>query len=84
MEYIYKTKGTCSKEIKFEINDNIITNIRFKGGCNGNLQAIAKLVDGLSASEIDEKLRGIKCGTKETSCADQLAKAVNKAINEKK
>lgn len=79
MRYTYKTKGTCSIEINFDINDNIITNISFLGGCNGNLKAIAKLVDGMTVEEIEEKLKGNICGRRDTSCADQLAKAVRAA-----
>ena len=76
MEYIYKTKGTCSSKIKFNIDNYIITDVEFTGGCNGNLQAIAKLIDGLTVDEIERKCSGILCGNKATSCADQLAKAV--------
>ncbi len=82
MKYIYKTFGTCSKEITFDINDNIITNVEFVGGCPGNLKAISKLVDGMSAPEIINKLSGIKCGIKNTSCSDQLAIAVKQAYDE--
>ena len=76
MEYIYKTKGTCSSKIKFNIENDVITDVEFTGGRNGNLQAIAKLIDGLTVDEIEKKLNGIICGNKSTSCADQLAKAV--------
>ena len=79
MRYIYKTKGTCSVEISFDINDDIITNISFLGGCNGNLKAIAKLVEGMKVEEIEEKLKGNTCGRRDTSCADQLARAVRAA-----
>ena len=79
MEYVYKTKGTCSTEIRFDINDNIITNIRFTNGCNGNLKAISKLLDGQTVEYIEEKLLGNLCGMRGTSCADQLAKAVREA-----
>lgn len=79
MRYTYKTKGTCSIEISFDINDDIITNITFLGGCNGNLKAIAKLVDGMKVDEIEEKLKGNMCGRRDTSCADQLARAVREA-----
>lgn len=79
MRYTYKTKGTCSIEISFDINDDIITNISFLGGCNGNLKAIAKLVEGMKVSEIEEKLKGNTCGRRDTSCADQLARAVREA-----
>ena len=80
MKYNYKTKNTCSKEITFEINKDIINNVKFLGGgCPGNLQAVPKLVEGLTVSQIQEKLSGIKCGMRGTSCADQLAKAVTEA-----
>ncbi len=84
MEYKYKTKGTCSVEISFDINDNIITNIKFLGGCNGNLKAISKLLDGQTVDYIEEKLKGNLCGNRGTSCADQLAIAVRKAYEEEK
>ena len=81
MNYTYKTKGTCSIEINFDINDNIISNVSFLGGCNGNLKAIATLVDGMSVDEIERKLKGNTCGRRTTSCADQLAIAVREAKN---
>ena len=84
MEYTYKTNGTCSREIKFEINDGVITNVSFVGGCNGNLKAISKLVDGMTVQEIEGKLKGNTCGFRSTSCADQLAVAVRKALEENK
>ena len=76
MSYIYKTKGTCSRQIDLEINDNIVTNVVFYGGCDGNLKAIPRLVDGWTADQIAEKCSGVLCGFKNTSCADQLAHAV--------
>lgn len=79
MKYSYRTKGTCSQQIDLEINDNIITNVKFYGGCDGNLKAIPKLVDGLTVEQIAQKCAGIQCGFKNTSCADQLAKAVLEA-----
>lgn len=82
MNYTYKTTGTCSTQIHFDINDDVITNVSFDGGCNGNLKAISKLVDGMKVEEIEDKLLGNTCGFKPTSCADQLAKAVRKAYNE--
>lgn len=82
MEYIYRTQNTCSTEIKFNIDENgVIRDVIFIGGCNGNLKAVAKLVEGCTVDEIDEKLSGITCGRRPTSCADQLAKAVKKAYN---
>lgn len=82
MEYKYKTNGVCTREITFDINDGVVTNVKFTGGCNGNLKAIAKLVEGMSADKIAEILEGNTCGFKGTSCADQLAKAVQKAKEE--
>lgn len=81
MRYRYKTKGTCSQIIDFDINGNVVTNIDFLGGCNGNLKAISKLVDGFTVEQIEEKLKGNTCGFKSTSCADQLAIAVREAYN---
>lgn len=76
-EVTYKTKGTCARSITFTRNDDrTITNVSFEGGCNGNLKAISKLVDGMTAEQIAAKLAGNLCGAKSTSCADQLAKAV--------
>ena len=84
MEYVYKTQGVCSMFIKFNINGNVVTNIEFTGGCNGNLKAIAKLVDGWTVEEIESKLKGNTCGNRPTSCADQLAIAVRTAYEESK
>ncbi len=83
MEYKYKTQGVCAQQITFDINDDVITNVQFYGGCNGNLKAIGKLVDGMKVSEIEDKLLGNTCGFKSTSCADQLAKAVRAAYEGK-
>ena len=80
MNFSYKTKGTCSRQIDLEINDNIVTNVVFYGGCDGNLKAIPRLVDGWTADQIAEKCSGVLCGFKNTSCADQLAHAVLAAI----
>ena len=76
MHKTYKTKGTCSVQIDFDIEDNKIYNLKFLGGCNGNLKGIAALVEGQDINEIKDKLKGIRCGMKETSCPDQLAKAL--------
>lgn len=81
MEYTYKTKGTCSQKITFDINDDVITNVQYTGGCNGNLKAVHSLVEGLTVEQIEKKLGGIQCGVKGTSCGDQLAKAVREAYN---
>ena len=82
MQYQYKTSGTCSQAIQFDLEGNVVKNISFFGGCNGNLKAISKLVDGMTVEEIEEKLAGNTCGFRNTSCADQLAKAVRKAFDE--
>ncbi|MBQ0011626.1 MAG: TIGR03905 family TSCPD domain-containing protein [Clostridiales bacterium] len=79
MHYTYRTRGTCSSKIDFEINNGIITDVVFTGGCNGNHKAIGKLVDGWKAEDIAAKLSGNTCGFKDTSCADQLARAVMEA-----
>lgn len=79
MEYIYETEDTCPTHIKLNIDGDIVTNIEFTGGCNGNLKAIPMLIDGWEVDKIEEKLTGITCGRRATSCADQLAKAVRAA-----
>lgn len=84
MEYVYKTKGVCSSQILFNIDGDKVSNIRFIGGCNGNLKAISKLVDGMTVSEIENKLKGNTCGMNTTSCADQLAIAVREAYDSQK
>lgn len=76
MKYTYNTSGTCSKSITFNVENGIVTDIEFFGGCNGNLKGIAALCEGLTVDEIIERLEGIKCGFKPTSCPDQLAKAL--------
>jgi uncharacterized protein (TIGR03905 family) len=79
MQYEYKTKGTCSQRILFDITDGKVANVQFIGGCNGNLQGISKLVEGMEATEVIQKIEGIHCGFKPTSCPDQLAKALKEA-----
>ncbi len=80
MRYSYKTTGTCSQVINFNIEGNVITDIEFIGGCNGNLKAVSKLCDGMTIEEIEGKLLGNQCGMRGTSCADQFAKAVREAL----
>ena len=82
MNYKYKTRGTCSREISFELENGIVKNVSFYGGCNGNLKGIAALVEGKKAEEIVPLIKGIKCGFKPTSCPDQLAVALQEALNE--
>lgn len=79
MDYIFRTNSVCAREIKFHLDGNIVTNIEFMGGCSGNLKAISKLLEGQTVEHIVEKLSGNTCGGRPTSCADQLAKAVNQA-----
>ena len=79
MEHNYRTKGVCAMEIRFELDGDVVRDISFTGGCNGNLKAISKLCDGMTVDEIEEKLAGNTCGFKSTSCADQLARAVRAA-----
>ena len=83
MVYQYKTSGTCSSRIEFELDDNNrVHNVHFTNGCNGNLKGISAIVEGMDADELISKLGGITCGFKSTSCADQLAKAVRTAYDE--
>lgn len=82
MKYTYKPSMVCAQQISFNIDGNIISNVSFIGGCNGNLKAVSKLVDGMTVEEIESKLKGNLCGRKPTSCADQLAIAVRKAYEE--
>ena len=76
----YKTKGTCSSQIDFDLKDGKVYNVRFTGGCNGNLKAIPNLVQGLTVEQVEEKLSGISCSGRPTSCGDQLAKACREAL----
>ena len=82
MNYTFKTRGVCASTINFEINDGILSGVSFMGGCNGNLKAISKLVEGMEAEKLISILKGNKCGFKNTSCADQLAIAIENALNE--
>lgn len=81
MKYTYNTWGTCSRLIDFEIQDGVIKNVVFTGGCNGNLQGIARLVEGMTPTQAISKLEGIHCGDKPTSCPDQLAQALKQALD---
>ncbi|MFQ9977206.1 TIGR03905 family TSCPD domain-containing protein [Clostridium cadaveris] len=72
----FKTQGVCARNINFEVVDNRVTSVSFEGGCNGNLQGISKLVEGMEINEVIDRLKGIKCGSKKTSCPDQLAIAL--------
>lgn len=79
MEFSYRNRGTCSQGIEFELDGTIVKNVRFIGGCHGNTQGIAKLVDGMEIDEVITRTKGIRCGMKDTSCPDQLAKALEAA-----
>lgn len=79
MKYTYNTKGVCSSTITFEIENDIVTSVQFVGGCNGNLKGISSLVVGMKVDDVIERLKGIRCGFKSTSCPDQLAKALTAA-----
>ena len=79
MNFTYKTKGTCSQHILFDIEDGKVYNVQFIGGCNGNLKGSGSLVEGMSVDEVIERIDGIHCGMKSTSCPDQLAKALREA-----
>ena len=79
---VYKTKGVCSQEIHFELDGNKVTNVEFVGGCSGNTQGVARLVEGMDVNDAISRLEGIKCGFRPTSCPDQLAQALKKALNQ--
>ena len=84
MKYTYKTKGTCSKIIELELDGNVVHNVVFYGGCPGNLQAIPKLVEGLTVEEVEARIKGISCAGRPTSCGDQLAIACREALEASK
>lgn len=77
MEYVYKTKGTCSTNIELTVDDGIVKEVAFWGGCNGNLQGLSHLVKGMKVEEVIEKLEGVRCGGRPTSCPDQLCRALH-------
>ncbi len=79
---VYKTKGVCSSAIGFEVEDGKVHNVKFQGGCSGNTQGVAALVEGMDVQEAIKRMEGIKCGFKGTSCPDQLAIALKQAIAE--
>ncbi|MDR1564423.1 MAG: TIGR03905 family TSCPD domain-containing protein [Oscillospiraceae bacterium] len=82
MNYTYTTKGVCPSQVNFDVEDGLVKNIKFAGGCNGNLKAIASLVDGMPLDAVIAKLEGIQCGFKKTSCADQLSQALKTVKSE--
>ena len=79
MNYTYKTTGSCSSMFELELDGDVVHNVKFTGGCDGNLKAIPALVEGLTVAEVEQKIGGIHCGFKNTSCGDQLAKACRAA-----
>ncbi|MCL2513795.1 MAG: TIGR03905 family TSCPD domain-containing protein [Oscillospiraceae bacterium] len=81
MRYQYRTKGTCAQEIAFDLDGGVVKNIEFSGGCAGNLIGISTMAEGLPAEEVIEKLKGIRCGKKPTSCPDQLANALQEVVS---
>lgn len=81
MKYTYRTKRTCSRSITFDIEDGVVRNVQFEGGCNGNLKGIGAIVDGMKVEDVIDKLSGIRCGFKSTSCPDQLAQALMEATH---
>lgn len=80
MKHVYKPKGVCSSKVEFELDGNVVKNISFFGGCNGNLKAIAALAEGMTVEQIKERVLGLTCGFKKTSCSDQLAHALMDAL----
>ena len=82
MEHVYRTRGTCSREISFELDGDRVKNVRYVGGCDGNLKAVSKLVEGMPVAQLETLLRGNTCGPRPTSGADQLAIAVQQAYEQ--
>ena len=80
MHYEYETKGTCSRTIFFDVENGILHNVQFVGGCNGNLKGIGALVEGMKVEDVIDQVEGIRCGMKSTSCPDQLAKALKETL----
>ncbi len=80
MTHHFRTRGTCSREITFDIEDGKLQNVRFLGGCNGNTKGITALVEGMDVTEVVKRLKGIDCNGRGTSCPDQLARAVEEAL----
>ncbi|MGN0447746.1 MAG: TIGR03905 family TSCPD domain-containing protein [Acutalibacteraceae bacterium] len=80
MDYTFIPKGVCSRKITFKINDGIVSDVRFSGGCSGNTQGLAALIEGMKAEDVINRLSGIRCGFKSTSCPDQMAKAIKETL----
>jgi uncharacterized protein (TIGR03905 family) len=83
LEYRYRTKGTCSREIIVDLDHDIVRSVKFIGGCDGNTKGICSLVQGMKAEDVIQRCKGIRCGFKTTSCPDQLAEAISQALNHK-
>ena len=83
MEYTFKTQGVCAGKIDFTVGDNVVKDVHFLGGCNGNLKAVAALVEGMPVDEVIDRVSGITCGFKKTSCCDQFAQALKMTKEEK-
>ena len=84
MKYDFSPKGVCARRLEFELDGDIVKNVQFMGGCNGNLKALAALTEGMTVDQVCERLKGITCGLKNTSCSDQLAQALAKAQESEK
>jgi uncharacterized protein (TIGR03905 family) len=84
MHHISVPRGVCPMKVEFDLDGEVVSNVQFHGGCNGNLKAISKLIDGMTVAEINEKLAGNTCGRKSTSCTDQLTIAIAKAQKKEK
>lgn len=82
MTYRYRTRGTCSREITFDIENGVVRNVQFTGGCNGNTKGVASLAEGMQAEELVKRLKGLDCNGRGTSCSDQLAVAITQALQE--
>ena len=80
MKTVYQTEGTCCRQIELEVDGDVVKSVRFLGGCHGNLQGIARLVEGMNVADVVSRLSGIRCGMKPTSCPDQLSYALEKAL----
>lgn len=81
MKTVYQTEGTCCRQIELEVDGDVVKSVRFLGGCHGNLQGIARLVEGMNVADVVSRLSGIRCGMKPTSCSDQLSLALRQAVS---
>lgn len=81
MKTVYQTEGTCCRQIELEVDGDVVKSVRFLGGCHGNLQGIARLVEGMNVADVVSRLSGIRCGMKPTSCPDQLSYALRQAVS---